>query len=178
MSLDGMLPNLTASGNTNAYRMVKVTGVRTGAQAAGASDLVVGVTDGSLNLFDGTYNAPTGAPINLFPSWTVQILSGAAITAGDALTSDSTGRAITATVDGSKTWYVALETAGAANVLVWAYRCPSVLTAGFLTGIAVDEYFTGNGTAGSPLTLDHVEVDSSTIFGAGTVADPLTTDAP
>ena len=154
MSNDGMIPNLTASANVNAYRMVKVSGVRTGAQAAVNTDLVVGVSDGSINLFDGTYNAPTGAPINLFPSWTVQVKTGAAVTAGDGLTTDTVGRAInSAGAAGAFISYVALETAGAADVLIWAYRTFGVVTTTYLVEVDHDASLDGLGTEGSPLSV-------------------------
>lgn len=122
MATDGMTVNLTASADVTPYTMIKVSGVRTGAVGSAGTSAIVGVSDGSLNAFNGTYNAPTGSVINMQQGNCVQVMSGAAVTAGAELMSNGSGLAITLATAGNCGSYVALETCGAANVLIWAMR--------------------------------------------------------
>jgi hypothetical protein len=104
--------------------MVKISGVRTGAVGSAGTSAIVGVSDGSLNAFNGTYNAPTGAVINFQNSKCVQISTDAAVTAGQELMSSADGQCATLATAGNCGSYVALETAGAADVLIWAIQYP------------------------------------------------------
>lgn len=122
MSVDGMTINLTASGNISPYRVVKVSGIRTGAAATDGADVCVGVTDGSPNVYNGTYNAPTGSVINLQQGPYVQIEAGASFSAGAKLMPSTGGKVITATGAGKMSNFVALEDAEGDGTVVWCFR--------------------------------------------------------
>jgi hypothetical protein len=121
----GFTPNLIASGAIAPFRFVELatTAPFTGKQADAATDLIVGVTDGSIRRFDAaaTSNAATGDQITLQPTNTVQVEAGASFNIGAALTSDSSGRAIVG-VQGNTCFYIALEAASAAGEIVRAFR--------------------------------------------------------
>ncbi len=123
----GSTPNLVAGGTIAPFRLVKLSAVAdfTGLQADAATKLVVGVTDGSVRRFDATDHALAGDTISLQPTDTVQVTSSAAITRGALLTSDANGKAITAT-SGQSAFYIALESAGAADLIIRAYRIGAV----------------------------------------------------
>ena len=123
MSVDGMTVNLTASAAIAPYRAVKVSGIYTGAAAASATDIIVGITDGSTPSYSNTTNnAEIGDPINCQQGPYVQVQTGAAVTAADPLMPTTAGKMITATGAGACASYVALQTAGAADEFIWAYR--------------------------------------------------------
>jgi hypothetical protein len=121
----GSQPLLQASGNILPFRFVELSGAFTGTQANAASDRVLGATDGSINIFNGTYNAPSGSPINLQPSETIQITAGGTVSATNLLTSDSSGRAVAGTT-GQMCCYMALEDAVVGEVF-WAFRFGPIL---------------------------------------------------
>lgn len=119
----GFVPNLTASGNISPFRFVELNTSNpfTGQQANAASDVVIGVTDGSVRRYDSVYNAIAGDQISLQPSNTVQVQSSAQIAVGATLTSDADGKAVTAT--GTQVgYYIALEAASAADEIIRAFR--------------------------------------------------------
>ena len=122
MSDMGFTPNLIASANVNPFRFVIVSGEFTGSQATASTQIPVGVSDGSVYKFDQTQHAILGLPITLQPSNTVQVTAGAAVTAGDAVMTDSTGRAITLATAGNYSTYVALESAAAAGDVIRVFR--------------------------------------------------------
>lgn len=153
MSVNNVIPDLKASGNISPCRAVAVSGVMLGAQTTAATQNIVGVTDSSTKAFDSVYNATAGTQINFGSKFWFQWECGAAVTVGTDLTTDSSGRAITATVDGSRIYAVACETGGAAGDFIWCYWAPTVLTTGFLTAVATDATLTGDGTAGDPLSV-------------------------
>lgn len=121
----GSTPLLQASGNILPFRFVELSGAFTATQANAASDRVLGVTDGSINLFNGTYNAVSGGPVNLQPSDSVQITAGGSVSAGNLLTSDSSGRAVAGTT-GQMCCYMAFEDAAVGEVF-WAFRFGPIL---------------------------------------------------
>lgn len=93
------------------YTFVKITGVGTvGLATTKASDLAIGVMQ----------NKPqaTGAAATVAIRGFSKVMAGAAITAGAAVTCDSTGRAITGTPGTDKIYGVAVTTVTAANTLV------------------------------------------------------------
>lgn len=136
MSDMGFTPNLVAGAGTYGtiapFRFVSMDAVSwsglSGAATAAAACIMtpVGVSDGSVYTFGQTAHAVPTGPINLQPSNTVQIESGAAtITAGQFLMSDASGRAIphagvTSTI--AVSCYIALENATAVGDIIRAYR--------------------------------------------------------
>lgn len=117
----GFIPNLVAGGDINPFRFVVLSGAYTGTQAGAASKKIVGVTDGSVRLFNATLNAIAGDEISIQPTNTVQVEAGDLITAGAFITSDSSGRAVTATT-GQTAFYLALEGATAAGDIIRCFR--------------------------------------------------------
>lgn len=117
----GFIPNLIASGNIYPFRFVALSGAFTGAAAGAASKKIVGATDGSVNVFNGTYNAVTDGPVNMQSTNTIQIEVGTGgCSAGDYLTAEAAGKAVIAT-SGQTSFYLALE-AGAAGDIIRAFR--------------------------------------------------------
>ena len=118
----GFIPNLIAGENIYPFRMVKLstTDAFTGLAATGNDD-VVGVTDGSVNVFNGTYNAVEDGPISLQPTNTVQVqLGSGGATIGAPLSAGTAGTALVAG-SGDLAYYLALE-AGAAGDIIRAFR--------------------------------------------------------
>lgn len=119
----GFVPNLTASGNIYPFRFVELNTANpfTGQQANAASDIILGVTDGSVRRYDSEFNAIAGDQISLQPTNTVQVQSSTSFAIGAVLTSDASGKAVTATT-GQVGFYIALEAAGGTDEIVRAYR--------------------------------------------------------
>jgi hypothetical protein len=124
----GFTPNLIASGDIRPFRFVVISGAFQGAQSAVATDIPVGVTDGSVYQYDQTLHANSGKMITLQPSNTVQIEVGTGgVSAGDYLMSDATagvantGRAVTLATANNYATYIALE-AGSAGEIIRAFR--------------------------------------------------------
>lgn len=119
----GFNPEIKALGNIPPFRMVMASSgaAFTGQVATAAAKTVLGVTDGSVSRFGSTNNAENNDPVNFQPSMTVQVESGAAITAGALLASNGTGQAVTAT-SGQAAPYIALEAASASGQIIRAWR--------------------------------------------------------
>jgi len=124
MASDGTVPNLTSSADISPYRMVKVSGIMTGAAATAGTDVVIGVTDGSVSTYNGTYNAPSGSVINFQQGPCVQIEAGGAISAGGSIMPTTGGKGLAATGTGKYGSYVALQTAAADGEVIWAFSRP------------------------------------------------------
>lgn len=154
MSVDGIIPNLTASAAVSPYRFVLVTGDMTGAHADAQTNVAVGVSDGSIASFNGTYNAAVGDPIQLQQGPFMQVQVASSCDAGELLTSTTDGKAYpeNAADPGAQYHMVALQAAASANAVIWAFWRPTVVVT--------------------------VSADNVTIFGDGTVTNPLTTDGP
>lgn len=151
MSVDGIIPNLTASAAVSPYRFVKVSGDMTGAHCATQTDIAIGVSDGSINAFNGTYNAAVGDPIQLQQGNFMQIEMAGAVDAGVMLTATTDGKALGAdSADlGAQLHMVAAQTAAGAGAVVWAFWRPT-----FAGTVVTDETtITGDGTAGNPIAL-------------------------
>lgn len=104
---------LTASADLSAqqYKFAKISGARTLTVCAAATDRPVGVIQ----------NKPvSGATVDLMVTGVTKMVAGAAVSAGDELTSDAQGRAITAvTAAGANRSYgIALEAATAAGQII------------------------------------------------------------
>lgn len=154
MSVDGIIPRLTASTNVPPYRMIVVSGDMTGSVADGVAapeQPIVGVSDQSTYVYNNTaYNAISGKPINFQGPFWCQIEAGGAITAGLAVGPDSTGRAINFTTDdfpGQLPTFVACQSALAAGAVVWCARISPTICSVISDGTTI----AGNGTTGDPL---------------------------
>lgn len=124
MSDMGFTPELTASGNIYPFRLVALSGAFTGAACNAITDYAVGVTDGSVNAFNGTYHAQSGQQISLQPTNTVQVEVGTGgCSAGDYLmaVAGEAGKVKTAAGATAVSAYLALE-AGAAGDIIRAFR--------------------------------------------------------
>lgn len=114
---------ICGSTDINPYRIVKMdTTSWQGIPATANGDYVVGVSDGSVRLFNATVHATAKDPITFQPSPTVQIEAGTGgWTAGAALKPSTGGVAIKTTTSADLALYVALEDASAGDI-AWAYR--------------------------------------------------------
>lgn len=102
------LGDLTASADLSAkqYFLAKVSGVRTLTFCAAATDRPIGIIQ----------NKPiSGGAVTLGIAGESQAVVGAAVTAGNALMSDGSGRVIAATGTGAIVFAIALETATTAG---------------------------------------------------------------
>lgn len=123
----GFIPNLIASADIYPFRFVTLSGAFTGAAAGAANKKIVGATDGSVSVFNGSFNATydavaqQGTPVNMQSTNTIQIEVGTGgCSAGSYLTSEAGGKAVVATT-GQTSFYLALE-AGAAGDIIRAFR--------------------------------------------------------
>jgi hypothetical protein len=124
MSDMGFTPNLIASGTIAPFRLVTISGAFQGAASNAIADYAVGVTDGSVNAYNGTNHAVSAGAITLQPSNTVQVEVGTGgCSAGDFLmcVASSSGTVTTAAGVTAKSSYIALET-GAAGDIIRAFR--------------------------------------------------------
>jgi len=114
-----------ANGNISPSRLVKIDPTAPGKvlQCSAASDVAVGVCqagthNASVATFDDGYAAVAGLNVNVFTVGDLcQVQSGGTITAGDRLTSDSSGRAVTAS-SGNYTVGYAEQNATAADQMI------------------------------------------------------------
>jgi hypothetical protein len=98
------------------YLFVKVSGSKLAIPCASNSDVAIGVLQ----------NDPLpGAPALIAFAGVSKIVSGAAVTAGAALMSDTSGRAITQTTT-NPICGIALETSAAANQIIEMLVLPSI----------------------------------------------------
>ncbi len=96
------------------FRFAKLSAARTLAVCAAATDKPLGVIQ---NKPVGTAGSPQ--PVDLMVTGVTKLVAGAAVAAGDDLTADATGRAITAVAAGgaNRSYGVALEAAAGAGVV-------------------------------------------------------------
>jgi hypothetical protein len=124
MSDMGFTPLLTASGTIAPFRLVTLSGAFTGAASNAIADYALGVTDGSVNAYNGTNHAVSGGAITLQPSNTVEVEVGTGgCTAGDFLmcVASSGGTVTLAAGASAKSSYMALQT-GSAGEIIRAFR--------------------------------------------------------
>ncbi len=96
MRVEGLIINYAAGATVNPLRFVKHGSSNTEAvQASGPTDAIIGASDQL-----GADAA--GDPLDVIRSGLAEIEYGGNVTRGDPLTSDAEGRAVTATVDGSR----------------------------------------------------------------------------
>ena len=91
------------------YTFVKASGVNGVAANVLATTLSIGILQNE---------PPSGSPATVAIAGVSKVLAGAAVTAGDQVMSDTSGRAITATGSGAYVLGVALETAANANEVI------------------------------------------------------------
>ena len=108
------VPNLPGSASPNygfQYRFVKITAAhQVGLATTKASDIAVGVMQNKPQV--------TGQAATVAIRGISNVMAGEAIAVGAAVTTDSTGRAITGTPGTDKCYGIALAAATAANTLV------------------------------------------------------------
>ncbi|MEM1589805.1 MAG: DUF2190 family protein [Candidatus Bathyarchaeia archaeon] len=109
-SLPGELVSFTAGANITKGQLVKVTGSMTVSPAAAATDPVIGVAATSASA-NSTVTVIVGHPI-------VWVTAGGAISAGAAVGSDSSARAVAVTTAGNRALGFALEAASAAGDII------------------------------------------------------------
>lgn len=86
---EGLTKTLNAEGTIAAYTIVKVGAADHGALAAAAvSDKIIGVA--------GSVGAASGERVDVIMSGIATVLYGGTVARGDVLTTDSSGRAVTA----------------------------------------------------------------------------------
>lgn len=107
---------LAGPNGSGQYLFVKMSGSRTVTVCAANSDIPTGVLQ----------NDPTsGVAANVAYAGPVKVVAGAAVTAGDTLMSDTSGRAITHTSTNPRAGQ-ALETASAANQIISMLLAPGI----------------------------------------------------
>ena len=105
--------NYVAQGTIPPYRLVKFGSAdRTVVIAAAATDLLIGVT--------GRYkdNVVAGGQVDVIRDDFCEVELGGTVVRGEALTADASGKAITATVAGSRVIGYA-EVSGVAGDIIW-----------------------------------------------------------
>lgn len=123
MRVEGLIINYTAGAAVNPYRFVKHgSSDQQAIQASAATDAIIGVSD-------QMGADATGDPLDVIRSDLAEVEYGGSVTRGDPLTSDSDGRAITATVDGSRIAGYA-ETSGVVGDIGSYHAVPGYLAAG------------------------------------------------
>jgi hypothetical protein len=118
-------PSLVASGDTTAYRFVKVSGRNSGVTCTAITDIAVGIADGSSKSFPAVgvtnLHAAAGDPINLQGGNVVLVEAAEAITAGARVAPSLNGRAQVA-VTTQFPYGVALEPAAGAGEIIRIYK--------------------------------------------------------
>jgi len=121
-------PAFVASGSIEPARFVKIAGEFTVSQCSASTDAIIGISQegsyappGGAEIYgtsSPTYAAPSGKTLKVFGPGDVAVVeSGAAITAGAKLTSDSSGKATTA-ASGDSFGAIALESCTGAGFKV------------------------------------------------------------
>lgn len=150
MSVDGIIPNLTASAAVSPYRFVKVSGDMTGAHCATQTDIAIGVSDGSINAFNGTYNAAVGDPIQLQQGNFMQVETASAVDAGDLLTATTDGKALGQSgADQGAQYHMVAAQSSAQVAVIWAFWRPTFAGTVWTDGTTIE----GDGTEASPIAL-------------------------
>lgn len=151
MSVDGIIPNLTANAAVSPYRFVQVSGDMTGAHCEDQNDIAIGVSDGSIAAFNGTYNAAVGDPIQLQQGRFMQVQVSNGCDAGELLTATTDGKALLqgGADPGAQYHMVAAQTTESANAIVWAFWRPTYSGTVVTDGVTIE----GDGTASSPIAV-------------------------
>lgn len=104
-------PGSASPNSGKQYRFVKITGTRQAGLCTAATDIVCGINQGK------PQNAGNGFQCGF--SGVSKVTAGAAVSAGDLVAPDSTGRAVT---DGTHGKWQALEPAAAAGDIISVFR--------------------------------------------------------
>ncbi|MFQ5473568.1 MAG: hypothetical protein ACE5FA_11895 [Dehalococcoidia bacterium] len=122
MTVGQTTPALRAKGTILPYRAVKSDGTNDNAcvVAAAATDIVLGVTDGSNKAFDSANHAESGDEVRLQPGDILTIEAGEAVTVGDDIVPGTAGVAMVAATTGTVNEFIlgtAIEAASASTKL-------------------------------------------------------------
>jgi len=117
-SLPGDIVTFTAGATITKGQLVKVSGAMTVSPAAAATDAVIGVAVTN-STSTGKVSVIVGCPI-------VYVTAGGAVSAGAAVGSDSSARAVAVTTAGNRALGIALEAASAAGDVILVAVNPHV----------------------------------------------------
>lgn len=121
MSTAGHTPNFVAESSIYPFRCVKVgTAPFKAVPSTANPEILLGVTDGSIQTFNGTYHATAGQTISLQNGEFVQLTASGSITVGDTLIATTDGK-VAASV--SATEYIAQAAENASDgEIFWAKK--------------------------------------------------------
>lgn len=146
MSTAGHTPNFVAQENIYPFRCVMVGSAPFKAVTASSDpEILLGVTDGSVQGFNSVYNASAGQLISLQNGEFVQLTAGGSISVGDTLIPSTDGKVVAST---TATEYIAQAAEGANDgEIFWAKKIGAWTVHG------------GGGGGGGTLTVDVQEFD-------------------
>ena len=144
MSTAGHTPNFVAEEAVYPFRCVKVGSLPFKAvQSTGDPEILLGVTDGSVQGFNSTVHAAIGQPISLQNGEFVQLTAGGIIATGDTLVASTDGKVVAGT---SSTEYIAQAVEDAEDGEVfWAKK--------------IGAWTVGGGGGGGTMTVNVQEFD-------------------
>lgn len=144
MSTAGHTPNFVAEEAVYPFRCVKVGSLPFKAvQSTGDPEILLGVTDGSVQGFNSTVHAAIGQPISLQNGEFVQLTAGGSIATGDTLVASTDGKVVAGT---SSTEYIAQAVEDAEDGEVfWAKK--------------IGAWTVGGGGGGGTMTVNVQEFD-------------------
>lgn len=121
MSTAGHTPNFVAEENIFPFRCVMVGSAPFKAVTASSDpEILLGVTDGSVQGFNSPYNASAGQTMSLQNGEFVQLTAGGTITVGDTLIPSTDGKVVAST---AATEYIAQAAEGASDgEIFWAKK--------------------------------------------------------
>ena len=146
MSTAGHTPNFVAEEDIYPFRCVMVGSAPFKAVTASSDpEILLGVTDGSVQGFNSVYNATAGQLISLQNGEFVQLTAGGTITVGDTLIPSTDGKVVAST---TATEYIAQAAEGAEDgEIFWAKKIGAWTVH-------------GGGGGGGTLTVDVQEFDN------------------
>jgi hypothetical protein len=144
MSTAGHTPNFVAEEAVYPFRCVKVGSLPFKAvQSTGDPEILLGVTDGSVQGFNSTVHAAIGQPISLQNGEFVQLTAGGSIATGDTLVASTDGKVVAGV---SSTEYIAQAVEDAEDGEVfWAKK--------------IGAWTVGGGGGGGTMTVNVQEFD-------------------
>ncbi len=126
-------PNLVAGGNISPNRLITLStsADNTGVSASGNTVVIIGVTDSSTKAFDSTLHAESGDPISLQPGMVCEVEAGGVLTAGQLVTANASGKAVSLPPNGyAQTGWITLQAASGDGAIIRI--CPSMTTKHFV----------------------------------------------
>jgi len=144
MSTAGHTPNFIAEEDILPFRCVKIGSANFKAVPSTSDpEILLGVTDGSIQTFNSVYHATAGQPISLQNGEFVQLTAGGTIAVGDTLIATTDGKVI---ADTASTEYIAQAAEGANDgEIFWAKK--------------IGAWTIGGGGGGGTMTVDVQEFD-------------------